>query len=117
MSVQSTIDIGRSLLRETLRWALPRLAIYVFGVLGAVFAFTIWAVIYTYVWPGKPQQAPAEMEQHGRFQQTSSLARSSAWWPSTAGGACCALAASGQPAAAPPRSVAKNLRRPMWLAM
>ena len=59
MSVQSTIDIGRSLLRETLRWALPRLAIYVFGVLGAVFAFTIWAVIYTYVWPGKPPSIEA----------------------------------------------------------
>src|SRR5262249_33377139 len=31
--------------------------------------------------------ASAEMEQHGRFQQASSLARSTAWWPSTAGGA------------------------------
>jgi hypothetical protein len=29
---------------------------------------------------------------------------------------CCARAASGQAAAAPP-SVAKNFRRPMWLAM
>jgi len=30
--------------------------------------------------------------------------------------ACCARAASGHAAAAPP-SVAKNFRRPMWLAM
>jgi hypothetical protein len=30
---------------------------------------------------------------------------------------CCARAASGHAAAAPPRSVAKNFRRPMWLAM
>jgi hypothetical protein len=32
------------------------------------------------------------------------------------GTACCARAASGHAAAAPP-SVAKNFRRPMWLAM
>jgi hypothetical protein len=65
MSVQSTIDIGRSLLREALRWALPRLAIYVFGVLGAVFAFTIWAVI-------TPMSGPASRSK--RRQKWSNMA-------------------------------------------
>jgi len=36
--------------------------------------------------------------------------------PITGVAGCCARAASGQAAAAPP-SVAKNFRRPMWLAM
>src|SRR5262249_24708791 len=36
--------------------------------------------------------------------------------PITGAAGCCARAASGQAAAAPP-SVAKNFRRPMWLAM
>lgn len=54
MSVQSTADVGRSILGEVLHWALPRLAGYVLAALAAVFAFTIWAVVYTYVWPGKP---------------------------------------------------------------
>jgi hypothetical protein len=30
---------------------------------------------------------------------------------------CCARAASGHAIVAPPSSVAKNFRRPMWLAM
>jgi sporulation protein YlmC with PRC-barrel domain len=54
MSIQSATDTGRSLLGEALHWALPRLVIYVLAALGAVAAFTIWAVVYTYVWPGKP---------------------------------------------------------------
>jgi hypothetical protein len=54
MPVQSTADAGRSLLGEALHWALPRLAGYVLAALGSVLAFTIWAVVYTYVWPGKP---------------------------------------------------------------
>jgi len=36
--------------------------------------------------------------------------------PTTGIADCCARAASGHAAAAPP-SVAKNFRRPMWLAM
>jgi hypothetical protein len=36
--------------------------------------------------------------------------------PTTGIATCCARAASGHAAAAPP-SVAKNFRRPMWLAM
>jgi hypothetical protein len=36
--------------------------------------------------------------------------------PTTGIGGCCARAVSGHAAAAPP-SVAKNFRRPMWLAM
>jgi hypothetical protein len=37
--------------------------------------------------------------------------------PMTGIGPGCARAASGHAAAAPPRSVAKNFPRPMWLAM
>jgi sporulation protein YlmC with PRC-barrel domain len=60
MSVQSTTDSGRPLL-GALHWALPRLAGYVLAALGSVLAFTIWAVVYTYVWPSKPVsiEAPA----------------------------------------------------------
>jgi hypothetical protein len=54
MSLQSTTDAGRSLLGEALHWAFPRLAGYVLAALGSVLAFAIWAVVYTYVWPGKP---------------------------------------------------------------
>lgn len=54
MSVQSTAETGRSLLGEVLHWALPRLAGYVLAALGSVVAFTIWAVIYTYVWSAPP---------------------------------------------------------------
>jgi len=53
MSAQSA-NASHSILGEVLRWALPRLAGYVLAALGAVLAFTVWAVIYTYVWPGKP---------------------------------------------------------------
>jgi len=37
--------------------------------------------------------------------------------PTTGTAGCCARAASGHAAAAPPSSVAKNFRRPMWLAI
>jgi hypothetical protein len=37
--------------------------------------------------------------------------------PITGNAACCARATSGHEAIAPPMSVAKNFRRPMWLAM
>jgi PRC-barrel domain len=60
MSVQSTTDAGRSLLGNALHWALPRLAIYVFGSLGAMLAFIAWAFVYTYVWPGKPPAVSIE---------------------------------------------------------
>lgn len=59
MSAHSTATTGRSLLGEALHWALPRLAIYVLAAVGAVVAFTVWAVIYTYVWPGKPPIEPS----------------------------------------------------------
>jgi hypothetical protein len=46
---------------------------------------------FALVWFGMPnrigRRAAAEMEQHGRFQQTPALARSTARWPSTAGSA------------------------------
>lgn len=54
MPVQSTTEAGRSVLSEALHWALPRLAGYVLAAIASVVAFTIWAVVYTYVWPGKP---------------------------------------------------------------
>jgi hypothetical protein len=50
----STANTDRSLFREVLDWALPELVGYVLAALGAVVAFSIWAVVYTYVWPGKP---------------------------------------------------------------
>src|SRR5262245_55853317 len=53
MSAQSA-NASHSILGEVLRWALRRLAGYALAALGAVLAFTVWAVIYTYVWPGKP---------------------------------------------------------------
>lgn len=56
MSVQNT-DVGRSILGEALHWALPRFAGYVLVAIASVVAFTIWAVVYTYVWPGKPTPA------------------------------------------------------------
>jgi hypothetical protein len=40
-------------------WVKP-VAGYVLAALGAVLAFTIWAVVYTYVWPGR---APPAVEQ------------------------------------------------------
>jgi hypothetical protein len=52
---------GRSLLSEALHWALPRLAIYVLAAVGSVLAFTIWAAIYTYVWPGMPAATSIEI--------------------------------------------------------
>jgi len=61
MSVQGNTDTGRSLLGDALHWALPRLAIYVLAALGSVLAFTIWAVVYTYVWPGMPPAASIEI--------------------------------------------------------
>jgi PRC-barrel domain len=51
----ATTDTSRS----ALHWALQELAGYVLAALGGVLAFTIWAVVYTYVWPGKP---PASIE-------------------------------------------------------
>jgi PRC-barrel domain len=54
MPVQSTTDAGRSVLGEALQWALPRLVGYVVAAIASVVAFTIWAVVYTYVWPGMP---------------------------------------------------------------
>jgi hypothetical protein len=57
---QSAAHAGRSLVGEVLHWALPRLAIYALAALGSVVAFTIWAVVYAYVWPGQqPVDAPA----------------------------------------------------------
>jgi sporulation protein YlmC with PRC-barrel domain len=57
----STSDTGRSPFREVVDWALPELAGYVLAALGAVLAFTVWAVVYTYIWPGPPP--PAVIEQ------------------------------------------------------
>jgi len=62
MSVQSTANAGRSLLGNALHWALPRLAIYIFGSLGAMLTFIAWAFIYTYVWPGKLPVTPPPAE-------------------------------------------------------
>jgi len=56
----STANTDRSLFREVLGWALPELAGYALAALGAVVAFTIWAAIYTYVWPGKPPATSIE---------------------------------------------------------
>ena len=56
------IDPGRSLAGEVLRWTLPRLGIYVFAAIASVAAFAAWAAVYTYVWPGRPQQ-PSEIQQ------------------------------------------------------
>jgi PRC-barrel domain len=48
---------GRSLLSEVLHWVGLRFAGYLLVMLGSVLAFFIWAVVYTYVWPGKPPPA------------------------------------------------------------
>jgi hypothetical protein len=57
----SATETSRSPFREVLNWALPELAGYVLAALGAVFVFTVWAVIYTYVWPGKPAATSIEI--------------------------------------------------------
>jgi hypothetical protein len=62
IAMSATTYTGRSLLGETLHWALPRLAGYVLAALGAVLAFTLWAVVYTYVWPGTPAVEPLTRE-------------------------------------------------------
>jgi hypothetical protein len=39
---------------DVIGWALPRLAGYVGAALVAVLALTIWAIVYTSLWPGQP---------------------------------------------------------------
>src|SRR5215472_13247405 len=75
MPVQSTTDAGRSLLNEALHWALPRLAIYVFGSLAVVVAFLTWAAFYTYVWPGKPSTIEAPRRPAVESQQRKNWSR------------------------------------------
>lgn len=46
----------------SLRWALPRLALYAAAAIAGAVLFAGWAVFYTYVWPGPSQKAPPPLD-------------------------------------------------------
>lgn len=41
--------------RQAVRWILPRLGVYVLAAVSSMAVFIAWALFYTYVWPGRPQ--------------------------------------------------------------
>ena len=45
--------------RTALRWALPRLAVYVLAPIVSMAAFLVWAAFYAYVWPAPQRYQPA----------------------------------------------------------